>query len=175
MQRNKSVCKILKRLVISFDCCRKREFQYWDPCKLSFVLLNEHHLWPCSNGSSDSWFHDRKFRNRSEITRLCCVFFFGGDKSCMIPTTKGVKNGENMSSIYHLLLRILVSLSSHISYSSGCGTESLRQRIKGTVPHLFRLGSEDHESVTWELIVNAHTLWSIMLHLHTPNRGHPKQ
>lgn len=36
--------------------------------------------------------------------------------------------------------------SSHISYSSGCGTESLRQRIKGTVPHLFSLGSEDHES-----------------------------
>ena len=72
MQRNKSVCKILKRLVISFDCCRKREFQYWDPCKLSFVLLNEHHLWPCSNGSSDSWFHDRKFRNHKAV--LCCLF-----------------------------------------------------------------------------------------------------
>lgn len=143
MQRNKSVCKILKRLVISFDCCRKREFQYWDPCKLSFVLLNEHHLWPCSNGSSDSWFHDRKFRNHKAV--LC--WFFLLDKSWMIPTTKGVKNGENISSIYHLVLRILVSLSSHISYSSGCGTESLWQRIKGTVPHLFSLGSEDHESM----------------------------
>ena len=74
MQRNKSVCKILKRLVISFDCCRKREFQYWDPCKLSFVLLNAHHLWPCSNGSSDSWFHDRKFRNHKAV--LCWFFWW---------------------------------------------------------------------------------------------------